>query len=111
MSVGVSGRGFQWDIIEVKDGLEAVRVEDNDLLDEEHRDEVEEEFSESVNFTSFWLTSFLLSWVILKSLLLTTFSSLIISDSSLLLFIFKEECSFFRFFMVSRVLSRLLFRL
>ena len=40
MRGGVTGRGFQWDIIEVKDGLEAVRVEDNDLLDEEHRNEM-----------------------------------------------------------------------
>ena len=53
MRGGVTGRGFQWDIIEVKDGLEAVRVEGNDLLDEEHRSEVKEEFSETVDITSF----------------------------------------------------------
>ena len=51
MRGGVTGRGFQWDIIELKGGgLEAVRIEDNDLLDEEHRDEV---WEDSVNFTSF----------------------------------------------------------
>ena len=63
----VMGRGFQWDNIEVKVGLEAVRIEGNDLLDgEENRDEVLEEVSETVIlFTSFLLTSFLLSWVIL----------------------------------------------
>ena len=46
----VTGKGFQWDIMELKGGLEAVRIDDNDLLDEEHRDEV---WEDSVNFTSF----------------------------------------------------------
>ena len=103
------GRGFQWAIIDTKGVLEALRVEDNDFIDdEEHGDDME--VPESVNSTSFLLTSFLLSWVILESLLLTTFSSFIISFSSLVLFIFKEECSVFRFLRVTRVLPRLLFR-
>ena len=50
MRGGVTGRGFQWDIMELQGGLEAVRIEDNDLLDEEQRDEV---WEDSVNFTSF----------------------------------------------------------
>ena len=108
MREGVTGKGFQWDIMELQGGLEAVRIEDNDLLDEEQRDEV---WEDSVNFTSLWLTSFLLRWVKLKSFLLTNFFSFTISASSLVLFIFKEECSDFSFLRVSRVFSRFLFRL
>ena len=111
MRGGTIGRGFQWEIIDVKGGLEALRVEDNDFIDdEEHGDDLEKEVPESVTFTSFSLTSFLLSWVIFESLLLTTFSNFTISASSLVLFIFKEESSVFRFLRVTRVLPRLLFR-
>ena len=64
MRGGTIGRGFQWEIIDVKGGLEALRVDD-----EEHGDDSEKEVPESVTFTSFSLTSFLLSWVIFESLL------------------------------------------
>ena len=113
MRGGMVGRGFQWVIIDVKEVLGALilRVEDNNFIDdEEHGDDVKREVPVSVNFTSFLLTSFLLSREILESLLLTTFSSFIISFSSLVLVIFKEECSVFRFLRVTRVLPRLLFR-
>ena len=110
MRGGRTGRGFQWDIIDVRGELEALRVEDDKFNDDrEHGDWVEKEVSESVNFISFLLTSFLLIWVILEFFLLTTFSSFIISISSLVLFIFKEECSLFRYLRVSRVFPKLLF--
>ena len=48
---GMAGKGLQWDIIEVKGGLESVRVAE-DLLDvEEQRDEGGKEAAESSNFT------------------------------------------------------------
>ena len=47
----MAGKGLQWDIIEVKGGLESVRVAE-DLLDvEELRDEGGKEAAESSNFT------------------------------------------------------------
>ena len=111
MRGGRTGRGFQWVIIDVRGELEALRVEDDKSNDDrEQGDWVEKEVSESVNFTSFLLTSFLLICVILEFLLLTTFSSFIISVSSLVLFIFKEECSLLRFLRVSRVFPKLLFK-
>ena len=46
---GMAGKGLQWVIIEVKGGLELVRVAD-DLLDaEEERDEGEKEVAEASN--------------------------------------------------------------
>ena len=48
---GMTGKGLQWDIIEVKGGLESVRVAE-DLLDvEEERDEGGKEAAEFSNFT------------------------------------------------------------
>ena len=37
---GMTGKGLQWDIIEVKGGLESVRVAEDLLDDEEQRDVV-----------------------------------------------------------------------
>ena len=54
---GYTGRGFQWDIIEVKAGPNAVELGDDwdsssDLLDkDELRDKVEEELARSSNFS------------------------------------------------------------
>ena len=48
---GMTGKGLQWDIIEVKGGLESVRVAE-DLLDvEEQRDEGGKKAAEFSNFT------------------------------------------------------------
>ena len=96
---GMTSRGFQWGIIEVKGGLDGVRVDDGLM----------EQVSVSSNFSSFLLTSFLISLVILDSFLLTTFSNFLISVSSLVLLIFSEECSVFRVLSLLRVLSRFLY--
>ena len=110
---GFTGRGFQWDIIEVKAGPNAVKLGDDwdsssDLLDkDELRDKVEEELARSSNFSLFSLISFMLSLEIWE---LTTFSSFFFSDSSLVFLTFKDEWSVFRFCSLSRVVSRLLFK-
>ena len=91
----MAGSGFQWGNIEVKGGLDGVWA-GNDLEDEKSRDEGEEHISESFNLISFLFTSFFNSLVKLEPFLLTTFSNFLISVSSLVLLILREECSVFK---------------
>ena len=64
--------------------------------------------AKSVKVTWFWFRSvfsFFFSLVIFESVWLTTFSSFCIFVWSLFLFIFREECSVFKFLSLSRVVN------